>query len=90
MKQYKFDYIREMVEKWNPEIEKTLDRIEFVPFMLTLPWIMPGEEYRPATDYYGETVDNFEEWHRQREEYCKKLAKEYENLQNKGRQPDKS
>jgi hypothetical protein len=90
MKQYKFDYIREMVEKWNPEIEKTLDRIEFVPFMLTLPWIMPGEEYRPVTDYYGETVDNFEEWHRQREEYCKKLAKEYEDLQNKGRQPDKS
>jgi hypothetical protein len=81
MKQYKFDYIRETVEKWNPEIEKTLDRIEFVPFGLLQPWMI---------DYYGEIVDNFEEWYKQRHDFCVKLAKEYENLQNKGRQPDKS
>lgn len=84
MKQYRFDYIREMVEEWNPGVEKTLERIEFVPFLLTLPWIMPGEEYRPMTDYYGEIVDNFEEWCKQRHDFCVKLAKEYEILQDKG------
>ena len=41
-------------------------------------------------DYYGEIVDNFEEWYKQRHDFCVKLAKEYETLQNKGRQPDKS
>ena len=89
MKQYRFDYIREMVEKWNPKVKKTLNNIESVPLRLTLPWIMPGEEYRPATDYYGEIVDNFEEWHKQRHDFCVKLAKEYEILQDKRRQPDK-
>lgn len=90
MKQYKFDYIREWVEKWNPSVPKTLEQIRALPFDVLLPWIMPGEEYRPAKDHYGEVIEDFEEWFSQREEYCKKLAKEYENLQNKGRQPDKS
>jgi len=88
MKQYRFDYIREMVEKWNPKVKKTLNNIESVPLRLTLPWIMPGEELAPI-DYYGEIVDNFEEWHKQRHDFCVKLAKEYEILQDKRRQPDK-
>ena len=90
MKQYKFDYIREWVEKWHPSVPRTLAQIRALPFYYLLPWIIPGEEYSPAKDHYGEVIEDFEEWFSQREEYCKKLAKEYENLQNKGRQPDKS
>ena len=82
MKEYKFDYIRENVEKWNPSIPRTLEQIKGLPFDIVLPWIMFGEEYRPARDHYGEVIENFAEWFSQREEYCKKLAKEYENLQN--------
>lgn len=85
MKEYRFDYIREMVEKWNPEIPRTVERMRFLPWYISLPWIMPGEEFRPAKDHYGEVIEDFEEWFRQREEYCKKLAEEYEILQNKGK-----
>ena len=84
MKEYKFDYIKEQVDRWSPDIEKTVERIEFLPFYVTLPWIMP-DEYRPAMDYYGEVIEDFEDWHRQRHEYCVKLAKEYEILQNEGK-----
>lgn len=87
MKQYRFDYIKEQVEKWNPNIPKTIEQIEFLPFYLTLAWIMP-DEYRPTTDYYGEVVGDFDDWYKQRHDYCLKLAKEYEILQNKGEQPD--
>lgn len=87
MKEYRFDYLKEQVEKWkkwNPGVPITLEWIESFPFLITLPWIMPGE-YRPATDYYGDVVEDFGDWYRQRHEYCLKLAKEYETLQDKGR-----
>lgn len=77
MKQYRFDYIKEWVEKWNPDIPRTVERIEMTPWDIRLPWIMPWE-YRPAKDYYGEEIYDFEEWHKQRHDFCVKLAKEYE------------
>ena len=83
MKRYRFDYIREMVEKWNPDIPRTVERIEMTPWGIFI-WSFP------QTDHYGENIDNFEEWYKQRHDFCVKLAKEYENLQNKGKQPDKS
>ncbi len=84
MKEYRFDYMREWVEQWHPSVPRTLEGIRELPFDILLPWIMP-DEYRPAKDHYGEEIEDFEEWYRQREEYCKKLAKEYETLQNEGR-----
>ena len=84
MKEYRFDYMREQVEKWNPGVPITLERIEFLPFFITLPWITL-DEYIPPKDYYGEVVEDFHEWYKQRHEYCLKLAKEYETLQNEGR-----
>lgn len=69
MKRYRFDYIRESVEKWTDNIPKTLEFIEGVPFGLL--------QYQPMTDTYGEVVDDFKEWYRQRHEYCVKLADEY-------------
>ena len=87
MKEYRFDYMRECVEEWHPSIPRTLEQIKGLPFDILLPWIMFGEEDRPARDHYGEVIEDFAEWCSQREEYCKKLAKEYETLQNKGKQP---
>lgn len=84
MKEYRFDYMREWVEQWHPSVPRTLEQIRALPFDILLPWMMP-DEYRPAKDHYGEDIDDFVEWYRQREEYCKKLTKEYETLQNEGR-----
>lgn len=64
MKQYRFDYIRESVEEWGGNVPKTVEFIEMLPLGL-------------LTDPYGEVVDNFDEWYRQRHEYCVKLAEEY-------------
>lgn len=36
-------------------------------------------ENKAAIDYYGEEIENMDEWIIQRNNYCKKLAKEYEN-----------
>ena len=79
-----------MVEKWNPEIPRTLEQMQSLPWYVSMPWIIPGEEYLPAKDKYGEDIVDINEWHKQRDEYIRKLAKEYENLQNKRKQPDKS
>jgi hypothetical protein len=77
-KKYRFDYIREWAEKWNPDVPRTVERLEMTPWDISLPWIMPDYS-RPATDHYGENIDNFEEWYQQRHEFCVKLAKEYES-----------
>ena len=74
---YRFDYIKEMVEKWAPGVPRTYQQINFLPWRITLPWIMP-DCFIPAKDYYGEVIEDLEEWHRQREEYIKNLVKEYE------------
>lgn len=69
MKQYRFDYIKESVEEWGPNIPRTLEFIEGLPFGLL--------QYQQMTDPYGDIVENFEDWYRQRHEYCVKLAEEY-------------
>lgn len=76
-KRYRFDYIKEIVNNWRPEVPKTFENISFLPFYVSPPWIMP-DCYIPPKDYYGEVVDDIGEWYKQREEYCKKLAEEYE------------
>ena len=72
MKTYNFDYIRESVEKWRPDIPRTLERIEFLPFGIFA--------FPPFSDPNGEPVEDFEDWYRQRHEYCVNLAKEYERI----------
>ena len=89
MKQYKFDYIREWVEKWNPNIPKTVERMEQLPWDVLLPWIGFDENFKMtitfAKDHYGDEIEDLDEWLRQRDEYIRNLAKEYETLQNEGR-----
>lgn len=76
-KTYRFDYIKEIVEQWRPWIPKTYENINFLPFYVSTPWIMP-DCYIPPKDYYGEVVEDIGEWYEQRCEYIKNLVKEYE------------
>ena len=90
MKEYRFDYLKEWVEQWQEGWPKTLEAIEGLPFGLLLFPIMDLDEnggfrYIPARDHYWESIFDIDEWLRQRHEYCKKLAKEYETLQNQRR-----
>lgn len=71
MKKYRFDYIRESVEECAANTPKTLEFIEGLPFGILL--------YPQLNDPYGETIENFEDWYKQRHEYCEKLANEYKN-----------
>lgn len=87
MKQYKFDYIKEWVEQWNPNIPKTVEQIQMLPWDVLFPWISLDDECNliiiPAQDHYGEDIYDFNEWHKQRDEYIENLAREYETLQDK-------
>lgn len=86
MKEYRFDYIRENVEKWNPSIPRTVEQMEHLPWDVLFPWIGLDENCQiTATlprDHYGEEIEDFAAWHAQRDKYIRNLAKEYENLQN--------
>lgn len=68
---YKFDYLKEWILEWDPEIIKkiTVDQVLFLPFGLFV-------FSNPFLDYYGDEVEDISEWTRQREEYAKKLVQE--------------
>ena len=80
-KKYCFDYIKEDVMKWAPEVRKTMTKqmIYMLPLRVNLPFIMP-DIYIPAMDYYGEVIDDYDEWHRQREEYIDNLYNELKDF----------
>lgn len=75
-KKYRFDYIREEVMEWHPDVRKkcTLSMVRGVGSLVP-PWIMPGE-YIPARDRYGDEVYNISDWYSQKDEYCKELYHE--------------
>lgn len=83
MKEYRFDYIKEMVDKWREDVPKDVESIAGTPFLVNLPWVDLDENYKlrvtPAHDYYGEEIEDMQDWINQRNKYCEKLAKEYEN-----------
>ena len=83
MKEYKFEYIKEMVDKWHKDIPKDAKTIEGTPYGITLPFTNIDKTgtliFIPARDYYGESIEDIVDWLNQRHEYCIKLAKEYEN-----------
>ena len=73
MKQYCFDYIKESVDEWINTIPKTVENIEaLLPFGLFI-------YSNPMKDPYGEDIEDFAEWYRQRHEYCTKLVEEYKD-----------
>lgn len=72
MKQYKFDYLKEMVDEWVDKTHVTRQQLDMLPFRVSLPYL-DFKTYIPSKDYYGEVIENFEEWDRQRDEYLDKL-----------------
>jgi hypothetical protein len=77
LKKYCFDYIKENVMGWNPEIKKNLTKemLYMTPWRVTLPYMMP-DLYIPAMDAYGEIIDDIDDWHKQRDEYITNLYNE--------------
>lgn len=79
-KKYCFDYIREDVMKWTPEVRKNVTKqmLYMLPLRVLFPFILP-EKITPPIDYYGEVIDDYGEWKKQREEYIENLYKELKN-----------
>ena len=79
-KKYCFDYIKEDVMKWAPDVRKNVTKqmLYMLPLRVLFPFIMP-EQITPPIDYYGEVIDNYDEWKRQREEYIDELYKQLKN-----------
>lgn len=75
---YRFEYIKEDVMKWSEEVRKTMTKqmLYMLPLRVTMPYIMPDEPIIPATDFYGDPIDDYDEWKRQREEYIENLYNE--------------
>ena len=76
-KKYCFDYIREDVMKWAPDVRKNVTKqmLYTIPSRIRLPFIMP-DRYIPAIDYYGEVIDDYGEWSKKRGEYIENLYKQ--------------
>ena len=79
-KKYCFDYIKEDVMKWAPDVRKNVTKqmLYFLPLRVMFPFISP-EQITPPIDYYGEVIDDYDEWKRQREEYIEELYKQLKN-----------
>lgn len=76
-KKYCFDYIREDVMKWAPDVRKNVTKqmLYMLPLRVQFPFISP-EQIPIAIDYYGDVIDNYDEWKKQREEYIDNLYNE--------------
>ena len=76
-KKYCFDYIKEDVMKWAPDVRKNVTKqmLYMLPLRVIFPFIMP-DRITPPMDYYGEVIDNYGEWSKQREEYIDNLYNE--------------
>lgn len=79
-KKYCFDYIREDVMKWTPEVRKNVTKqmLYMLPLRVQFPFILP-EQITPAIDYYGEVISDYGEWSKEREEYIENLYKQLRN-----------
>lgn len=76
---YRFDNIRHTVMNWNPELRKTMTKqmIYMIPYGLFY-W-SDLEKGLIMKDYFGEVIDDYEDWEKQREEYIEELYKQLKN-----------
>ena len=82
-KKYRFDNIRHDVMNWSPEVRKTMTKqmIYMIPYGLFY-W-SDLEKGLIIKDYFGEVIDDYDEWKRQREEYIEELYKQLkEGIEN--------
>lgn len=82
-KKYRFDNIRHTVMNWNPEVRKTMTKqmIYMIPHGLFY-W-SDLKKGLIIKDYFGEVIDDYEDWEKQREEYIDNLYNELKNRKNK-------
>lgn len=66
MKQYKFDYLKEMVDEWEDKSHVTRQQLNMLPWCIIFITL-------PQYDYYDEVIEDGEEWYKQRNEYLDKL-----------------
>lgn len=81
-KKYRFDYIKEDVMKWAPDVRKNVTKqmLYMLPLRVQFPFISP-EQITPPIDYYGEVISDYNEWSKEREEYIENLYEELKNGQ---------
>lgn len=72
---YKFDYIKDMVDKWADKTTVTRQQLNMIPYCITLPWLT-FDSGVPSKDFYDEEIVDFNEWLRQREKYLDNLWKD--------------
>ena len=79
VKKYRFDNIKADVMRWAPDVRKNVTKrmIYMLPEGLFY-WsdLIKGLIIK---DYFGEVIDDYDEWKRQREEYIENLYKELKN-----------
>lgn len=66
--------------KWAPDVRKNVTKqmLYMIPLRVLSPFISP-EQISPPIDYYGDTIDDYSEWNRQREEYIEELYRKLKN-----------
>lgn len=81
-KKYRFDNIRHTVMNWHPEVRKTITKqmIYMIPYGLFY-W-SDLEKGLIIKDYFGEVIDDYEDWEKQREEYIENLYKQLKMEKN--------
>ena len=72
-----------MVEQWREDVPRDANNIKGTPYRITQPFIDLDENSHlrvtTAHDYYGEEIEDIQDWINQRNKYCEKLAKEYKD-----------
>lgn len=75
MKKYRFDYLKESVDKWNDKEHITIEQLNKLPWLVTPPYIELGI-YIPMKDYYGDIIEDIDDFCNQRKVFLLKLWKE--------------
>lgn len=75
-KKYRFDNIRYDVMNWSPEVRKTMTKQMLYNLPYGLTYWSDFEKGMIIRDYFGDVIDDYDEWSRQREEYIEQLYKE--------------
>lgn len=82
-KKYRFDNIRFDVMNWSPEVRKTMTKQMIYRLPHGVTYWSDFEKGIIMRDYFGDVIDNYAEWNRQREEYIENLYKELKNEEEK-------
>ena len=78
-KKYRFDNIRHDVMNWSPEVRKTMTKQMIYMLPDGLFFWSDFEKGMIITDYFGDVIDDYNEWKKQREEYIDNLYKQLKN-----------